>query len=322
MRLLTKFYDADAGNTGAPAVEVLTPELKAELGQLRSIKELYEQNGGGKTAEQLAKEAELDRVNMRVFSVENDIMKDEDFTRFETIKGKKDEDLVYEDFSSQWEKDNPGFDPTTKESEKRAAFEAQYHINSENKTLKERGQKLIATEAAAMRSPLESSYQKAKSSYDENKMMKGEIKGFNEFVSSVIKENTPDKVVVKTKDGDEEVDIDVDLTEDQRKEIEKMFSNPKTFQAYISNKAKRTELQASLAKKIQGYIRANNFDRVAARGYEVGKGRGVNQGSTVGADNSFGTTKNTSTPSVAEGGKSLLEKISESFEPVREKMGL
>lgn len=322
MRLLHKFYDTAATDTGAaaPPVEVLTDEIKAELGQLRSLKQAIEAKGPDKTPEQLIKEAELDKANMRLYSVENDLMKDEDFNKFESLKGKKDTDLVFEDFKSQWEKDNPNQDPETKDAELKAAFDAQYHIDSSNKTLKERGQRLIAQEAAAMRNPLEASYQKAKSGYDENKMIKAELPGFNQFVDDIIKE-TAAKIVVKTKDGDEEVDIDVDLTEDQRKEIDKTFKNPKTFASYVNNKDKRAEVKAAIAKKISGFIRANNFDRVAQRGYEIGKGKGVASGSTTGADNSFGAVKHVKTPAVVENTKSVLEQISDSFDKVREKIG-
>jgi hypothetical protein len=335
MKFFSKFYDDGAGNGGAgdgtapvETAEVFTPELKQELESLRAFQKSITEKEPEKTPEQLQKEVELEKVNFRKYSVENDLMKDDDFQKFETVRAKKDEDLVFEDFSDEWEKDNPDADPRTKEADKRAAFEVQYHITSENKTNKERGQKLIAQEAKALRNPLETSYQTAKSSYDQEKMIKGEIPGYNQFIESVIKENTPEKLVVKTsvksgKEGeaDTEIDVDVELTEDQRKEIEKLFKNPKTFHAYVTDKDKRDDLKAKIAKKISGYIKENNFDRAVQRAVEVGHGNGMAKGSTVGAEQPFAIVREMKHPSDTLD-KSQMKEINESFDAVRQQLGM
>lgn len=333
MKFFYKFYDPQEGEAGAGAAaavetEVFTPELKQELETLRAFQKTITEKEPEKTPEQLAKEVELEKVNFRKFSVENDLMKNDDFDKFDTVKNKKDEDLVFEDFSTQWEKDNPDADPRTKEEDKKLAFQTAYHINSENKTYKERGQKIIGEEAAALRSPLETTYQSAKSRYDQENMIKGEIKGYNEFIFNIIKENTPEKMIVKTsvksgKEGeaDTELDVDVDLTEDQRKEIEKLFKNPKTFQAYVSDKDKRDELKAKISKKISGYIKENNFDKAVQRAVEIGHGNGMTKGSTVGAEQPFGIVRQMqhSTDTLD---KSQMKEINDSFDAVRTQLGM
>jgi hypothetical protein len=334
MKFFSKFYDDGAGNGGpgdgtAPVeTEVFTPELKQELESLRAFQKSITEKEPEKTPEQLQKEVELEKVNLRKFSVENDLMKDDDFQKLETVKNKKDEDLVFEDFSDEWEKDNPEADPRTKEEEKRAAFEAQYHIKSDNKTNKERGQKLIAQEAAAIRNPLETTYQTAKSRYDLEKMVKGEINGYNEYINSIIKENTPEKLIVKAsvksgKEGeaDTELDVDVDITEDQRKEIQKIFNNKKTFHDYVSDKDKRDELKVKIAKKITGYIKENMFERAIQRAAEVGHGNGMSKGSNVGAEQPFAIVREMKHPS-DNLDKSQMKEINDSFDAVRQQLGV
>ncbi len=334
MKFFSKFYDGDAGDGGAGSgaatveAEVFTPELKQELETLRAFQKTITEKEPDRTPEQLQREQELEKVNFRKFSVDNELMKNDDFDKFETVRSKKDEDLVFEDFATEWEKDNPDADPRTKEEEKRAAFETQYHIKSDVKTLKDRGQKLISQEAAAIRNPLETTYKTAKSRYDEENMIKGEVKGYNEFIDSVIKENTPEKLVVKTsvksgKEGeaDTELDVDVDLTEDQRKEIEKLFKNIKTFHAYVNDKDKRDELKAKIAKKINGYIKENMFDKAIQRAVELGHGNGMAKGSNVGAGQPFGIIRDMQHSS-DKLDKSQMKEISDSFDAVRQAHGM
>lgn len=321
MRFFQKFYDdGNEGGGGGPQVEVLTPELKTELEELRTYKQSILNKEPEKTPEQLRKEEEMEKVNFRQYSVANDLMNDNEITQFESIRAKEDAALVYEDFSAEWDKDNPDADPETRELQKKTAFEEQYHLKSENKTLKTRGENLLKKEASLLRSPLESKYQSAKSGYDQHRMVEKEYPGFNSFIDDIVKENTPEKfVALKTKEGEQELTIDVDLTEDQRTEIAKIFKNPKTFHAYLNNKEKRDEVKAKIAAKIQGFIKINNFDKAIARGLEIGRGIGVAAGSDIGATQPFSVIKGGGNEGVDI--QDAMQQIRESHAKVREKHG-
>lgn len=289
MLFTSKFLYNDGGEGGVGAAIELSEDVKAQLAELETLRQYkadVESREPNKSPEQIAKEAEVEKVNFKKFTVESGIMKDEDFFTLETLKQKSDRDLVFEDFKKEWEADNKDIPENEKESSLKEAFESQYHLNSDNKTLKTRGEKMLAAEASIKRNPLESSYKKAQDEYGLQKQITAEIPVFNKFLDTIIKETVTDKpVLFKTKEGEEEIPIDVELTKEQKEELNKMFRTPKYFNKYKNGKPE--EVKKEIVNKINGFIKINNFDTVALKSYEAGKGIGTKQGSTVGAENLY-----------------------------------
>jgi len=305
MIIANKFYyevggdDENGGGGDAAIAQVSIPEdVQKELEELRAYKQNMASIEPTKTPEQVAKDVELEKVNFRKFAVESDYMKDDDFSKLDTLKSKQDRDIVFEDFAKEWEIDNPDADPDDKESLIKEDFENLYHLNSDNKILKSKGEKLLAKEAAEKRSPLESNFKTAQERYGEDKSIRKVVPSYNKFIDEIIKENTPDKLsLFKTKEGDEELEETGELTKEQKEEIDAMFrKNLKIFAKFKDGKeADIKDLKASITKKIQGYIKINTYDIATKKSYELGKslgeGIGTTSGSTVGAKQPFALVK-------------------------------
>lgn len=292
------FYDNDggeggsnAGGEGASNTEVVIPEdIQRELSELRAYKESILNKEPEKTPEQVAKEAELEKVNFRKYAVENDLMKDDDFNSFDTISKRKDHDLVFERFSKEQQEDNPEIT----DDEIKEAFETEYKLNSENEKAKARGMARLQKEASEIKNPYETAYKSAKTRYDEDRSIEAQVPAYKKFVDDLIKESAPDKLTLfKAKDGEEEISIDVDLTKEDRDELAKTFINPKTFRSFLDGKEKLGDVKATLAKKINGFLKQKYFDTALSSSFEKGMGRGTLKGSSVGANNPFALVKNT-----------------------------
>lgn len=295
-------YNTDVDNNGgggdAPIVmdtPAIPENIQKELDELRAYKQNMAAIEPAKTPEALAKDAEIEKVNFRKFAVESDYMKDDDFSKLDTLKSKADRDVVFEDFSKDWEAENPDVDPEYKESLMKEDFENLYHVNSDNKILKSRGEKLLAKEAAEKRSPLENNYKKAQEGYGEAKSIHATVPKFNKFIDEVIKDNVPDKLTLfKTKEGEQELEVDGELTPEQKTEIDSMFrKNIKIFERFQDGKDLEA-VKASIAKKIQGYIKINTYESSNQKSFELGKGLGITKGSTVGANQPFAVVKGVS----------------------------
>jgi hypothetical protein len=213
----------------------------------------------------------------------------EDLTKYESVKTKADAELVFEKFVADFKEENPDIEESELEDAAKLAFDDEYKLSSDNEKAKQRGLKRLERDAKELRSPMETVYQKAKSIFEEQRQMKTVFPEYNKFIESVINENTPDKVVLfQTKDGEDEIAVDTEITKEQREEIAKLFKNEKTFAQYLNDKQSKEELGKKIAKKIEGYIRQNNFETAVKKAYETGVGIGTKRGSTVGAENLFG----------------------------------
>jgi len=311
------FFEDGAGEgSGGGSQEPNTPpvipeDIQKELDELRSFKKSISEKQPELTPEQIAKNQEIEKADFRKMAIERDLLKEDDFKNYETIQQKKDLELVKEDFEKEFKEKNPDAEPEDIED----AFNQQYHLNSENEVLKNRGQKLLEKEAKELRTPYESKYKNAEDVWKQEKDVKSNIPEFNKFIDDIIKENTPDKLPFKVKDGETDIEIDTDLTEDQRKEIEKIFKNNKTFYSFATNKDKRDELKAQVAKKINGYIKINNFDKAAQRSFEVGVGIGTKRGSDAGATNPFALQQGLNAPA---GGGTKTRGLEESNDKIAE----
>lgn len=284
-------FDADSSSAAGGAFDMATlpPDIQEKLSKYDELSQFKEQTlaSTSKTAEQIAQEADVDDANFRKYSVESNLMKNSDFSAYESVHARKDEDLVFEDFSKQYKEDHPEVSDEDIETQTRVAFENQYHINSQDKTLKTKGEKLLKKEAGDLRIPVESVYNKAKENYEERKAIAAKHPEYVKFFDGVVKEILPSKITIFTgKEGETEIPIEVEITEEDRKAVEeKFFKSAKTFSRYISGKPE--DVKGELSSKINSFIRQRKMEEAFSQTWEKAHGIGVGKGSEVGAGQPF-----------------------------------
>ena len=280
----------------APVVDPYKGLLE-ELGleSLDALKERLKPKDPDKveSPEEKEKRENLYRVEMQKYAVEQGLMKPDEFVKLENLKGKEDRSLVYESWLPTWKSENPDVDPADVEERAREDFEAEYHLNSTNEKTKARGLAKITKEANEMRSPLESSYTRVKTEFDEDRSIKNDLPDYNKKMAGFIQENIPAKVkLFETKDGEDTVPVEIDLTDDQRKEIyakvDKKMRNASTFQLYKKGDLKQL---GEIAKReaeaeIWATQRETGLQKIAETFLKRGDEKGYKRGS-VGAKNPF-----------------------------------
>jgi len=271
----------------------LLKELNVE--SLDALKERLKPKDPDKveSPEEKEKRENLYRVEMQKYAVENGLMKPDEFTKLEALKAKDDRATVYEDWFAGWKKENPDVDPADVEARAKEDFEEEYHLNSTNEKAKARGLKRIEKEAKEMRSPLESSYTKVKTEFDEDRSIKNDLPTYNKELASAIQANIPAKVkLYETKDGDEVIPVEIELTDQQRKDIyakvDKKLRNVSTFQ--LVKKGDLKQLQDMAKREAEAEIwnehREAGLQKIAETFLKRGDEKGYKRGS-VGAKNPF-----------------------------------
>jgi hypothetical protein len=325
------FYFPDGGEGGEgggattqvdrPVDSVLTASELKEYGlenadQLKTLlRQHKESNIPVAEKEKAEQEKKADFIS---FAAKNGHMKVEEINTYETIKSKADRDLVFEKHIAQFKEDNPDVtDPDELATQAKADFESEYKLSSENDKQKARGEARLKKEAADLRNPISTKYEKTQSAYNDRKELEVKLPEFNKTISSIIEKCTPDKISLsKIKEGDTELSIDVDLSKKDREELVKTFVTPKMYQEYQKDPAKFEE---KASKKINGFLKEKYFDDVVSKSYEKGKGVGTGQGSNVGAEQPFAIVRNMTIPS-KEGKQSADKEVMDNEVEIRRKI--
>lgn len=229
----------------------------------------------------------IEKANFLKFSAENKLLQLDDYNKFESLKSKSDKDLVFEKYTEEYKADHPEIED---EEELREAaeedFNYEYKLNSSSDAAKKRGEAKLAKEAKELRSPVESKITAAQEQYKENKNIRETYPKFEKFMDEAILKNAPDKLVAQTiKVGDEDVEIQIDLTKEDREAMAKAFKTPKSFQLFTTGKPE--DIQAKIDAKMQGWVKANKINEINAKTFEVARGIALRESSTVGANNPF-----------------------------------
>lgn len=243
--------------------------------------------------EEKEKRENLYRVEMQKYAVENGLMKPDEFVKLDNLKGKDDQALVFENWLPSWKEENPEVDPAEAERQAREDFESEYQLGSKNEKTKNRGLAKITKEAKELRSPLEGSYAKLKEDFDEDRTVKSDYPDFNKKLSGFVQENIPAKVkLFEGKDGEDAVQVEIDLTDDQRKEVYQKvvqkIRNSSTYQLYKKGDIKQMQ---ELAKKeaedaIWNDQREAGLSKIAETFLKRGDEKGYKRGA-IGAKNPF-----------------------------------
>lgn len=308
------------GGAAAPEVVTMTAAEVKELQDLRAYKQSITQKEPEKTPEEIAKLVEKEKGEFIKYSVDEGLMKVDDFHAYENLKVKADRDLVFESYLTNWKEENPDVEADEIDARSKSDFDEEYKLSSTNEKAKARGEARLAKDAAEFRKPLQTTYEKAESAFKELQSIRQTYPKYEKFMEELIKESVPDQITFKTKEGEEDIVIDgVKLTEEDRKEIAKQFKNDKNFFAFTKNAEKLPEVKAAIAKKIDGYLKIKNFDKINTAVYEAAKGIGIKKGSNVGAEAPFAIVRGGQLPG-SEGKKSGSEEVAANDLALRQKI--
>lgn len=235
----------------------------------------------------------LYKVEMQKYAVENGLMKPDEFVKLEGLKAKDNQALVYENWLSGWKEENPDVDPSDVEARSKEDFNSEYHLDSDNEKKKSRGLAKIEREAKEIRNPLESSYTKVKTDFDEDREINRNLPDYNKKLAGFIQENIPEKVkVFEHKVGEETIPVEIELTAEERRaiyeKVDKKLRNSSTYQLYTKNDL--TQLADIAKREAEAEIWAVNRERsmkeIAEKFLKKGDESGYKRGA-IGAKNPF-----------------------------------
>lgn len=302
-----------------PALQELFKEHGVSNAQELREKLAKKNEPAPETPEEKAKKEELYRASMISYAVENDLLKLDDITRLDQLEKMPDKDLVFEKFAESVKdeilEDLP--DDATEEDIIKAiddAFEKEYPLNSKSEKARLRAEQKLAKEASEIRGPLKSSFDNAKSRFDEDRSLKQTIPVYNKKISESINSIIPEKInFFSSKDGEEDVNAEIVVTEEDKKFIvdeltKRVVNNPATY--LLFKDGKENEIQELLKEQYE-IISLKRFNEAGkAKIAEIYMSRGLAKGSNVGAQNSFAVNQGAATG--ANSGKSAEELVLDS----------
>jgi hypothetical protein len=138
------------------------------------------------------------------------------------------------------------------------------------------------------------SYQEAKEQYDADTDVRTNFPKYVGKIEKIVSGIVPEKIEwFKTKDGDEDIPIEIDLPEADRKEIiekvTKRMQNPDTYNLFKEGKLE--DIKERVEEYSEYLINKKTKEMGSAKVAEIFLKRGVAQGSKVGATNSFATNQ-------------------------------
>lgn len=289
----------EGGDINAPEAEVVTdnaPEsIQIPLSDLEalgftSIDDLkaHFNKPAEPTEEQKQRNAQLEKADFLNYGTKEGLITVDEYQAFESLKAKADRDLVFENFTQEFKDDNPD----AEDYEVEEAFNSQYHIDSNNVTLKKRGEKLLGKDAAELRIPVQSKYDTAWKAYGEKKQLDATIPQWNKLIDDTVGKLVPEKLKAFEKEIDgQKVSVEIELTAADREEIaEKFKMNVKAYSMFA--KGENEKLSADLSRKINGYIKEKYADKIQEGIFEQAITFGKSRGSNIGATNPFPMVNN------------------------------
>lgn len=259
-------------------------------------------------------------ASLRKHAVETGAMKLDDFTILESLKGKDDQALVYDNWLKGWKEDNPDVDPAEADRLAKEEFESEYKLSSTNEKAKARGIAKIKKEAGEIRTPLENKVKAVKENYDGVRDVEVNFPEFNKKVTGIIKEFIPEKftvTTVKDKIGDKEEDvpIEVDLSAEDRVAIlqsvgKKILENEENYKLYKKGDFKA--LQEIAKKEAESLISSKYTGAASQKIATEFLTRGTKRGSEVGSKVPF-PLNNNERQETGTGNKTESQKVIDSL---------
>jgi hypothetical protein len=269
--------------------------------ELREI--LAERKKPAETEEEKKKKQAIYTTSLNTFAVENDLMSLEDLQKHQEISSKDDESLVFGDFASDEEIKNEvleelGEDPSEEEilNKIREKFEQEYPLNSSSERIRKRAENKIKNAATQLRSPLQSSFNKAKQAFDDEQTVKVQLPKYEKAMDKIISASVPETYsFFKGKDGDEEFTIDVPISSEAKKEILDQLKSEfvdKNVRSFISfTKGEQESLQKQISERAELLVLRKVIQEGQTKLADKFTKIGMKQGSDTGAQNSFATNQ-------------------------------
>jgi hypothetical protein len=340
--------------TDPPAADPLADLLKEQgVDSIEALREKIKTAGEKpvdevETPEAKKKAEDKHKAAVIKYAVDNELLSTDDVTKLETLKSKSDVDLVYEKYSTEvkdevadevreeaarkFKEENP--DATEEEMQAAAkkvtqaeidkkikeSFDREFPVNSKNEKAKARAASKIAKEAAEIRNPYESSFNTAKEKYEDTVKVRNTFPEYTKSIDKMVSEHIPDNVpFFKTKEGDEDVSVDVPISKEDRKDIldalSKEISNPSTYKMFTEGKT--DEIKKVVQERMEFLLWKKYGDVGKQKIAETYHSRGLKKGSTTGAENSF--EKNQGASRTAETKKTAAEANEEVIASTRAK---
>ena len=300
-------------------VDELLKETK--FNSLEELKQaLAEKNDkAGKTPDQIKKDEEVYQAKLKAYAVENDLMKSDDLQRYDTVKSSSDEDLVFSAFATEMKDEIlEGLDEDATEEEIIAAirkeFENEYPLNSKSDKVKARAEAKLKKAADEIRSPLESSFNTAKTRFDDETSVRNEYPKYQAAIKKMTADIVPDTFsFYKEVDGEEEVKADVEVPEATKKiildAVEEIVKDPENF--LLHKNGKTEEVQQKINSRVEYLMWKHLGEEGKKKIAEVYFGRGLAKGET-GAKNSFATNQGGGAKPADNTGLSAEQQVMES----------
>ena len=303
----------EAKETAAKAATQETPEEKAAKEAAADPVELQKKidalqkaldeknNRVDKTPEQIKKDEEVYQAKLKAYAVENDLMKNEDLQRYDNVKASEDEALVFDSFAAEVKDEileELGDDASEEEiiAAIRKEFESEYPLNSKSEKVRARAEAKLKKAAGEIRSPLESSFNTAKTRFDDEQSVRSEYPKYQEAVNKVVV--VPDKIpFYKEGEGEDAIEIQVEVSEKDKKEIlvslQNIIKDPENFILHKNGKTEEVQNKIKSELEYQLWKRLGDTGKkaMAEKLIEVGHSRGLAKGSDTGAKNSFATNQ-------------------------------
>lgn len=253
-----------------------------------------------KTDEEKKKEADLYASNLNSYAIQEGLMKLEDINKLNKLTAEDDEVLVFEQFADEIREeileDMPE-DASEQQIEDRIKeeFDKAYPLGSSNKKARERAEARLKKAADEIRQPLQSSFNSAKQKYDDELSVRNEYPQYQKAMKSVLDSSVPNKFTFyQGKEGDEEVSVDIEVTEEVRNEIldtvrKNIVDKPETFLAH--KKGQKEDLKKAVEENVEYLLWKKLNQEGKKQMHEKLVSLGKKAGSNTGADNSFATNK-------------------------------
>lgn len=274
-------------NSSSTVIESTSDAASIPLSQLKawgfdSVEQMNEHfekaKAGEPTEEDKKKQQEIENADFRAYAIKSGHLKEDDFKLYDKLTTTSDRDLVFEDFLTSFKEDNPEIDAEDMEEAAKEAFDGEYRTASE---------KRFKREASLIRQDTLKAYNEAREDFKDNVAWEGGKNKWTQFVAKTIEAALPgeDLKFFTGKDGDDDINVSVKLTKEEKAEIAKQVLTPRRYAQFLEGKV--DEVEKIIKERVVSAAMLKNLPKAIELGIQEGIRIGKNRGSYVGSVNPF-----------------------------------
>lgn len=226
-----------------------------------------------KTDDEIAQDREIYATDLAKFAVKNKVFTNDELLTYQNMSKMPDSDLVFKEFEANYKEANKDRkvgdekDPVTAD-EVKDKFNELYHLDSENKALKEQGEKNIGIKAKSLRQPLEEKYNDIKEIYDDEQAQAQAVPEFKKFFQGVLNKAIPESLTYGEGDNKTVVGLDkLDKLEFEKNMIASI--GDREFAEFRKGNGS-PEQRARIEKEITKELLYQNHEAIAKQALENG----------------------------------------------------